>query len=129
MTQLRYPFAVRFPGRSIECYWEYTTADPWAVVLQLNGVRWLFARDLLRAGLTEPAGDGDVEVMPDTGGNPGLLNVRLSSPSGSVRLPVARGTVTSLLEAAYALVPAGCEAAAVDWPAEWARLATPPAAA
>ncbi|WP_167384406.1 hypothetical protein [Amycolatopsis tolypomycina] len=44
-------------------------------------------------------------------------------------LSAARGTVTSLLDAAYALVPAGCEAGAVDWPAEWARLADGPATA
>lgn len=130
MTQVWFPYSVWFLGRgTVEGFWEYNTADPWAVTLHLDGQRWIFARELLRAGLTEPAGDGDVQVMPDTGGNPRVLNVLLSSPSGAARLPVVRATVTSLLEAAYALVPAGCEDAAVDWPAEWARLATPPTAA
>ena len=49
--------------------------------------------------------------------------VRLSSPSGVARLPVARDTVASLLEASYALVPAGHEAERIDWDREWARLA------
>ncbi|WP_043777235.1 SsgA family sporulation/cell division regulator [Amycolatopsis rifamycinica] len=131
MTQVRFPCSVWLLGRgTVEGFWEYSTADPWAVTLHLDGQRWIFARELLRAGLAEPAGDGDVQVMPDTGGNPRVLNVLLRSPSGAARLPVARDTVASLLEASYALVPAGCEAAAVDWPAEWARLAdTGPAAA
>ncbi|MEV6876940.1 SsgA family sporulation/cell division regulator [Amycolatopsis sp. NPDC051128] len=129
MTQIRFPFSVRFYGRTtIEGFWEYNTADPWAIVLHLDGQRWMFARELLRAGLAEPAGDGDVQVMPDTGGNPMLLVVWLESPSGVARLPVARDTVRSLLEASYALVPAGCEAEGIDWDREWARLADDPAA-
>ncbi|MEV6621036.1 SsgA family sporulation/cell division regulator [Amycolatopsis sp. NPDC051106] len=131
MTQIRFPCSAWLLGRGlVEGFWEYNVADPWAVTLHLDGQRWIFARDLLHAGLTEPAGDGDVQITPDTGGHSGLLNVLLSSPSGAARLPMARDTVTSLLEAAYALVPAGREAAAVDWPAEWACLAdTGPAAA
>jgi hypothetical protein len=130
MTQIRFPCSVRLHGRgTIEGCWEYSTTDPWAVTLHLDGQRWMLARELLRTGLTEPAGDGDVQVIPETGGHPGLLNVLLSSPTGAARLPMARDTVTSLLDAAYALVPAGCETAAVDWPTEWARLATPPTAA
>ncbi|MEV5718495.1 SsgA family sporulation/cell division regulator [Amycolatopsis mediterranei] len=124
MTQLRYPLSVQLLGRPlIEGFWEYTTTDPWAVTLHLDGQRWIFARDLLRTGLTEPAGDGDVQVVPDTGGSAGRLNLLLRSPSGAVWLPVARATVVTLLKAADALVPPGCEAAAVDWDDEWARLA------
>lgn len=127
MTQLFFPMSVWLLGRGlIEGFWEYTTADPWAVTLHLDGQRWIFARDLLRTGLTEPAGDGDVQVMPDTGGHAGLLTVLLRSPSGAARLPVARATVTSLLDAAYALVPDGREA--LDWDREWVRLADGPAA-
>ncbi|WP_328614533.1 SsgA family sporulation/cell division regulator [Amycolatopsis sp. NBC_00348] len=124
MTQIRFPFSVWLYGRAtLEGCWEYRTADPWAVTLHLDGQRWIFARDLLRVGLTEPAGDGDVQVMPDTGGSAGLLNVLLSSPSGAVRLPVARDTVASLLEASYALIPDGREAEGIDWDHEWTRLA------
>ncbi|MET8848005.1 SsgA family sporulation/cell division regulator [Amycolatopsis sp. NPDC004625] len=129
MTQLRFPMSVWLPGRGlVEGFWEYTTADPWAVTLHLDGQRWIFARDLLRTGLAEPDGDGDVHVMPDTGGRAGQLSLLLRSPSGAARLPVARSTVASLLDAAYALVPAGAEAAAVDWDREWVRLAEGPAA-
>ncbi len=124
MTQIRFPFSVRFYGRAtIEGFWEYRTTDPWAITLHLDGQRWIFARELLRRGLVEPAGDGDVQVMPDTGGTPGLLSVSLSSPSGAARVPVARATVTTLLDASYALVPDGGEAEVIDWDREWARLA------
>ena len=124
MTQIRFPLSVRFAGReTIEGFWEYSTSDPWAIVLHLDGQRWMFARELLRAGLAEPAGYGDVQIMPDTGGNPTLLLVRLSSPAGTASLPVARDTVRSLVEVSYALVPDGGEAACIDWDREWARLA------
>ncbi|MEV6832856.1 SsgA family sporulation/cell division regulator [Amycolatopsis sp. NPDC051102] len=129
MTQLRFPMSVWLLGRGlIEGFWEYATTDPWAITLHLDGQHWIFARDLLRTGLAEPAGDGDVHVMPDTGGHAGLLNILLRSPSGTARLPVARDTVTSLLDAAYALVPDGQEARTVDWDREWVRLAEGPAA-
>ncbi|WP_199198886.1 SsgA family sporulation/cell division regulator [Amycolatopsis sp. CA-128772] len=129
MTQLRYAMSVWLHGRGlIEGFWEYTTTDPWAVTLHLDGHRWIFARDLLRTGLAEPAGAGDVHVMPDTGGHAGLLNILLRSPSGAARLPVARATVAGLLDAAYALVPDGHEADSVDWDREWVRLAEGPAA-
>jgi hypothetical protein len=130
MTQVWFPCSAWLLGQGlVEGFWEYNVADPWAVTLHLDGQRWIFARDLLHAGLTEPAGDGDVQITPDTGGHPGLLNVLLSSPSGAARLPMARDTVTSLLDAAYALVPRGAESAAVDWTGEWARLADGPTAA
>lgn len=99
----------------------YDSADPWAITLLIAGQEWLFARDLLATGLYEPAGDGDVTVRPDTGGIFGHVVVTLSSPTGTADLALPRGTVESLLDAAEALVPPGCER--IDWATEWARLA------
>lgn len=129
MTQLLFPATVIVDDCGVvEGVWEYTTTDPWAVTLHLGPrVWWIFARDLLRDGLTAPAGTGDVQVTPDVGGNRDRVLVWLCLSGPAVKLSAARGTVTSLLEAAYALVPAGAEA--LDWSAEWARLVEGPTAA
>ncbi|MEV7092304.1 SsgA family sporulation/cell division regulator [Amycolatopsis sp. NPDC051045] len=99
----------------------YDTGDPWAVTLLVAGQAWLFARELLATGLYEPAGDGDVMVRPDTGGHFDHVLLTLSAPTGTADVALPRGTVESLLDAAEALVPPGCER--IDWSAEWARLA------
>ncbi|KDO11015.1 sporulation protein SsgA [Amycolatopsis mediterranei] len=104
----------------------YDPADPWAVTLLIAGHEWLFARELLATGLSEPAGDGDVVVRPDTGGTFGHLLLTLTTPAGCADVALPRGTVESLLAAAEALVPRGCEG--IDWDSEWARLANGPAA-
>jgi hypothetical protein len=99
----------------------YDTDDPWAITFAAGPQIWLFARDLLASGCTEPAGDGDVHIRPDTGGEFGHIVIALSSPDGTAELAVPRGTVEKLLDAAEALVPAGYEH--IDWATEWARLA------
>jgi hypothetical protein len=104
----------------------YDSADPWAVRLLVAGREWLFARDLLASGCNEPAGDGDVQVRPDTGGDLSRLVVALSSPTGAAEVAVPRGDVESFLDTAEELVPAGREH--LDWAIEWARLAGPAAA-
>ncbi len=103
----------------------YDVADPWAVRLIVAGREWLFARDLLASGCNEPAGDGDVQVRPDTGGDVSRVVVALSSPTGAAEVAVPRGDVESFLDTAEELVPAGHEY--LDWATEWARLAGPAA--
>src|SRR3954470_1430321 len=66
----------------------YDSADPFAVRVRFGdggadevdsttydipddddgGVEWLLSRDLLRAGLTSPVGEGDVRLWPARGG-------------------------------------------------------------
>ncbi|MEU4517393.1 SsgA family sporulation/cell division regulator [Amycolatopsis sp. NPDC024027] len=104
----------------------YDSADPWAVRLLVAGREWLFARGLLASGCNEPAGDGDVQVRPDTGGDLSRVVVALSSPTGAAEVAVPRGDVESFLDTAEALVPAGHEY--LDWAIEWGRLAGPAAA-
>ena len=105
----------------------YDDTDPWAVTAVLAGKRWLFARDLLATGCNEPAGDGDVQIRPDTGGIPDHLVLALRSPDGAAEIAIPRGTVESLLDTAEALVPTGHEH--LDWDTEWSRLADGPTAA
>jgi hypothetical protein len=65
----------------------YDTADPYAVaiVFTVHGreVVWVFGRDLLLQGVSEPVGDGDVQVLPsiDADGRAQVL-VSLTAPTG-----------------------------------------------
>src|SRR5271155_2184321 len=65
----------------------YSGDDPYAVRMAFHvgtdePVEWIFARDLLAAGMTETSGEGDVRVWPsDDDGQP-VLNIVLSSPFG-----------------------------------------------
>jgi hypothetical protein len=121
-VELSYPATARLNGSGkVEVTLVYDPADPWAVTLLVAGHAWLFARDVLAAGLYEPAGEGDVQISPDTGGVFGRIVLTLSSPTGTAALALPRGTAEKLLEAAEALVPPGRER--IDWAAEWPRLA------
>lgn len=102
----------------------YTASDPWAVTAIFGtadgDVTWVFARELLEAGLVGPAGDGDVAVWPvrgddaqaddvDRRGVRDLLYLSLASPHGSALLEADLDGVRAFLDDSYAAVPAGTE--------------------
>ncbi|MET8847999.1 SsgA family sporulation/cell division regulator [Amycolatopsis sp. NPDC004625] len=99
----------------------YDPADPYAVTLVTGFTRWVFARELLAGGLIEPTGDGDVHIRPDTGGDPALIVIRLSSPDGEAELLIPRGAAERATDEFDAAVPAGTEH--IDWETEFGRLA------
>lgn len=70
----------------------YSAQDPLAVEALFDEggpdpVRWVFARDLLSAGLDRRTGDGDVIVWPtqDAQDRP-VVHLRLRSPNGDALL-------------------------------------------
>lgn len=69
----------------------YDPADPYAVTMAIlrdgDEVVWVFARDLMLRGVTEPAGLGDVHVFPsvDADGS-AVVAVGLRGPSGEALL-------------------------------------------
>ena len=73
-----------------------------------GGVEWLLSRDLLRAGLTAPAGDGDVRLWPARGGLD-VLFLQLRAPSGEALFEVSAGVVGDFLRETELLVPRGAE--------------------
>lgn len=94
-------------------YLEFNAWDPHAVKLTMydggDAVSWTFARELLRDGMTEPAGMGDVAVWPDTDVS-GRVCIRLVSPEGTCVLYVAgRARVRAWVRRTYVAVPAGSE--------------------
>jgi hypothetical protein len=103
----------------------YDPADPFAVHAAFHTgadepVRWVFAREVLAAGFTGPAGSGDVQVRPLTG-DPALPGARvrhialeLSSPTGRARFLVDAAELGEFLLATYAAVPQGREADLLD---------------
>lgn len=105
----------------------YDSADPFAVRVRFGddgpedidaietdgseedgGVEWLLSRDLLRAGLTGPVGEGDVRLWPARGGLD-VLFLQLRAPSGEALFELSGAAVSDFLRETELLVPVGCE--------------------
>lgn len=105
----------------------YDTSDPYAVRSTFHtghgdGVRWVFARELLAEGMRTAAGDGDVRVWPSvTRGQP-VVCIGLRSPDGAALLEAPAPTVRSFLAETFTLVPEGSEARLLDLDATVAAL-------
>ncbi len=104
----------------------YSATDPYAVRAVFSGdgmeVEWVFARDLLRTGLSTPVGDGDVHVWPSWGTGRELLMISLTSPDGQAVLEAAADDVRSFLDRTAAVVPDGDESSHLDLDAALVRL-------
>jgi hypothetical protein len=121
----------------------YRGDDPYAIRMAFHvglddPVEWIFARDLLAAGLSSPCGEGDVRVWPETGTGPslpgrharpaqsgpgapdavsavlpdgraGVLNITLSSPFGQAHFQAPLAPLTGFLLRTFEVVPAGRE--------------------
>lgn len=101
----------------LPAHFTYCACDPYAVCLDFyldteNPVRWIFARDLLTAGLACPVGDGDVRVLPDSDST--FVNLRLRSGGGDALFEIPVACLTEWLGRTYRLVPAGQEHRFVD---------------
>lgn len=105
----------------------YVPGQPFTVALAFRvepgeWVEWEFARDLLVAGLHEPAGIGDVRVRPDLSLDDELLVLELESPDGYAVVELRRGDVRRFVDATLELVPQGAESALLDLDALIAEL-------
>jgi sporulation and cell division protein SsgA len=103
--------------------WNYRTDDPFAVTLEIQTrgnrcVDWVLARELLVAGLSAPAGIGDVRVRPARLGEWDLTLVEIRSFDGNAVLEVDRDLLRQFVEATIEAVPLGCESTVVDMDAE-----------
>ncbi|MGL5825643.1 MAG: SsgA family sporulation/cell division regulator [Nocardioides sp.] len=101
----------------------YRPSDPFAATLTFylpgEKVVWTFGRELLFAGLYEPAGDGDVHVWPEAT-NPhdqagtSVLMIELCSADGQLLAQVPGDEVRHFLDRTYLLVPVGTEGLHLD---------------
>ncbi|WP_235547943.1 MULTISPECIES: SsgA family sporulation/cell division regulator [unclassified Nocardioides] len=108
-------------GRSIDlpAVLGYDPADPWAVEVVFGKptetVRWLIGRDLLLQGMTEPAGEGDVQLSPsiDEYGRACVV-LELRSPHGRLVTQLATRDLGAFLGRTLAVVPEGTESVDLD---------------
>jgi hypothetical protein len=113
----------------------YSGSDPYAVRMAFHvgtdePVEWIFARDLLAAGIESRQGEGDVQVWPspvscaetddldligsaETEGK--ILNIELSSPFGQAHF---EARAQAFLQRTYQIVPPGKESSYIDIEAE-----------
>jgi hypothetical protein len=82
--------------------------SPYDVPDDDGGVEWLLSRDLLRAGLTGPVGEGDVRLWPARGGLD-VVFLQLRAPSGEALFELSGTVVGDFLRETELLVPAGTE--------------------
>jgi Streptomyces sporulation and cell division protein, SsgA len=109
----------------------YSKEDPYAIRIAFHvgldePVEWIFARDLLSAGIESEEGLGDVKVWPSAGSHGGLpgtvLNIELSSPFGQALFEAPVKDVSDFLRRTYQIVSAGEETDHVDVETELANL-------
>jgi hypothetical protein len=116
----------------------YSGSDPYAVRMAFHvgtdePVEWIFARDLLAAGIDSRQGDGDVKVWPsaqscaesdglevigDATTEGTVLNIELSSPFGQAHFEAPAQAMAAFLRRTYQIVPAGQESGYIDIEAE-----------
>ena len=104
----------------------YSGSDPYAIRMAFHvgtdePVEWIFARDLLAAGIESRQGEGDVQVWPsepadaeDGGSDDIVLNIELSSPFGQAHFEAPAEAMSAFLRRTYSIVPAGKESTFVD---------------
>ena len=97
----------------------YHSHEPFAVTVSFRTERgrwieWTFARDLLVAGLDEPAGLGDVRIRPDLSDDEDFLTLEIESPDGYASFELEVEDVRTFLDATLELVPLGEESAHFD---------------
>jgi hypothetical protein len=92
----------------------YDAGDPYAVAMAFHRdaqeVVWLFGRDLLLRGVSEPVGDGDVKVFPSVAPDGRALDVlELSAPAGQALVEARTRDVLEFLAATARVVWPGTE--------------------
>jgi hypothetical protein len=113
----------------------YTGRDPYAVRMAFHvgtdePVEWIFARDLLAAGIKSRQGEGDVQVWPSaqswaetegpdaigpgSAGDDAVLNIELSSPFGRAHFEAPARAMSAFLDRTYQIVPADQESDFID---------------
>ncbi len=113
----------------IDAELHYDPRDPYAVTAVFltgdSAVRWTFGRDLLRAGLYEPTGDGDVHVWPclDSEGH-AVVIIELCSPDGEALVQARSGDLSRFVTRMNKAVAPGSESAHLDIDATLAAIFT-----
>jgi Streptomyces sporulation and cell division protein, SsgA len=113
----------------------YSSQDPYAVRMAFHvgtdePVEWIFARDLLAAGINSRRGEGDVQVWPSAQScaetddpdvirsadteDGAVLNIELSSPFGRAHFEAPTRAMAAFLDRTYEIIPADQESDFID---------------
>jgi Streptomyces sporulation and cell division protein, SsgA len=97
----------------------YSADDPYAIRMAFHvggdePVEWIFARELLTAGLRGPAGGGDVQVWPSEENGLPVLNLALSSPFGEAHFEAPRAATSEFLSRTFDMIAHGRESEFLD---------------
>jgi hypothetical protein len=106
--------AVHGDGTPVRSRWTYRAGEPYAVTVAFQAgpgrwVEWVFARDIIDAGLVGSAGLGDVRIRPERTLEHSVVVLEISSPEGEARLELDLRSVAAFLDATAAIVPLGEE--------------------
>ncbi|OAH14385.1 SsgA family sporulation/cell division regulator [Streptomyces jeddahensis] len=109
--------AVPLPARFV-----YDACQPYSVRLEFphpdgdDVTRWVFARELLDAGLRRRVGEGDIRIWPPCRCC-GRVDIRLllCGTTGSALVAEPRRPLQEWLERTWEAVPPGKESALIDW--------------
>jgi hypothetical protein len=90
----------------------YCSDDPYAIRIAFHvgldePVEWIFARDLLAAGLHSREGLGDVTAWPAPGPGGDVLNIELSSPFGQAHFEAPAPEIAAFLDRNIGAAKAG----------------------
>lgn len=104
----------------LEIVLRYERSDPFAVAVEYppsiwddgHPIRWVFARELLFAGLGTACGLCDVQVSPV---GDSLVRIKLLSVEGTAMLFLPANEVREFLRGCFELVPLGAEGPELDW--------------
>jgi hypothetical protein len=107
--------------------WSYSAYDPFAVSVAVRArhdrwVEWLVGRELVVAGLDEPAGEGDVRMRPLSVQGYDIVEIEISSNDGRAVLEVDRALLRTFVASTLEVVALGAEADRMDLDSEIARI-------
>jgi len=99
--------------------WSYNPDEPFTVTVEFqtspeNWITWVFARDLLVAGLKAPAGIGDVRFVPFDDQGDALLLFQVESDQGRASWFLNRDEADEFVAMTLDAVPAGTESDRLD---------------
>jgi hypothetical protein len=95
----------------------YDAFEPYAIhATFLTGevVSWVFARDLVSAGIEAPAGEGDVRLWPAAGAEEPVVYLALTSPDGQALFEAPAIPLIEFIRETERLVPPGTEGSYLD---------------
>jgi Streptomyces sporulation and cell division protein, SsgA len=97
----------------------YDPADPYAVeatfYTQAGPITWVFGRELLDVGTSQPAGEGDILLWPSLDPDRrAVVILEFGGPDGTALMQVRTQDIHGFLRRTFSEVPRGQESGRVD---------------